>query len=122
MPVAGSILTEQEITEFKEQGYLGPIPMMSPKEMIALTPEIECILNTEPGIDINNDNKAMKINCKRQGCCIVDCGLTSSCARSAASFSEGCWLCSLSSVCSVESTASTPPAPTQDAWLEDSKP
>ena len=73
-------------------------------------------------IDINNDNKAMKINYKRQGCCVVDCGLTSSCARSAASFSEGCWLCSLSSVCSVESTASSPPAPTQDAWIEDSKP
>ena len=78
-------------------------------------------------IDINNDNKAMKsfsqlINYKRQGCCVVDCGLTSSCARSAASFSEGCWLCSLSSVFSVESTASSPPTSTQDAWIEDSKP
>jgi hypothetical protein len=65
MPAAGSILTEQEITEFKEQGYLGPIPMMSPKEMIALTPEIECILNTEPGIDINNDNTPDRVPVRR---------------------------------------------------------
>ncbi|MBS13803.1 MAG: hypothetical protein CME19_19690 [Gemmatimonadetes bacterium] len=49
-------LTAEEVTTFKEQGYLGPFPMMSPEEMVALTPDIEAVLESDPFVDTGSGN------------------------------------------------------------------
>lgn len=58
-------LTKDEISTFKAQGYLGPIPMMSPDEMGALTPEIEDVLATDPGVDTGSGNTPANTSTKR---------------------------------------------------------
>jgi hypothetical protein len=46
--IAAGSLTSEEIVTFKEQGYLGPYPMMTEEEMGLLTPQIEQILEPDP--------------------------------------------------------------------------
>ena len=49
-------LTIDEILAFKERGYLGPYPMMSPEEMGALTSGIEDVLESDPFVDTGSNN------------------------------------------------------------------
>ena len=46
--IAENGLNPHEIEAFKEQGFLGPYPMMTPAEMVDLTPRIESVLGSVP--------------------------------------------------------------------------
>jgi len=49
-------LTPDEVTTFKEQGYLGPYPMMTPDEMALLTPRVEVVIESDPFVDTGSGN------------------------------------------------------------------
>ena len=62
------MITDQDIQDFKEQGYLGPLPMMSPEEMQALTPDVERVLESDPFVETGSKNTPAGSSAKKYKC------------------------------------------------------